>query len=789
VPIYLRSIAKIRDSFQEKTSETAIDGKPGVMVMVQKSPGANTIQVSDRVKSALKNIQKELPEGVKVTTIMDSSIFIRTSVKQTEKEALEGAFFAIIVILLFLRSVSSTLIVSTAIPISLITAFILMYFSKMTLNIVTLGGLALGVGRLVDDAIVVIESIFRHRVKTSDREVAAVEGTTEVSLAVLSSTITTVIVFAPMLFVTGIAGIMFKPMAYTVVISLAASYFVAMVLIPLLSSKFMKSVPDENENVPAGGGIWAGLKSGVWQKSVEVFYNKILKWALGHRRKTVYIVLACFVLTLPMVVFIGTEFIPASDQGEFTISVNLPVGTKLEKTLDVVNKLEHKIKESVPEVKTIYTQTGVEGKGFAALRSIFSNMTGSHSSQFRVELVDSNKRKRSTQEIIEALRTKLADTPDAEVRFQESGSMMGSFMGSDPIVVEIRGFDFNISRKLAEEVVRIGKTIPGMREMKINREEGLPELQVVINREKASSLGLSVAQIGNTIQSNIDGATASLFRDEELGKEFYVTARLQESDRAASPDLGNVFITSPLGKQVALSNVARIMKGTGPIKIDRKNQERIVTVTAQIFGVPPGTVAASLERNIRKEMVIPDNFTVTVAGSYKDQGDAFKNLLFALLLAVALVYMVMAAQFESLLDPFIIMFSVPLGIIGVIWALFLTGHTLSVISFIGIIMMSGIVVSNAILLVDYTNTLRGRGMELEEAVKAAGHTRLRPVLMTTLTTVVAMTPVALGIGEGGEMIAPMAVSVVGGLIISTVLTLVFIPTLYMIVEKRIKKSA
>ncbi|OGS23176.1 MAG: hypothetical protein A2252_02850 [Elusimicrobia bacterium RIFOXYA2_FULL_39_19] len=794
-PIYLRSIAKIKDTFAEKTSDVKVNKQPSVVVMVQKSPGANTVSVSDNVKKALLSIKKDIPEGVNIVPIMDSSVFIRKSISRTERSAVEGAFLAIIIILLFLRSVSSTFIVSTAIPISLIAAFILMYFQHMSLNIVTMGGLALGVGRLVDDAIVVIESIFRHRQKTEDPGVAAVEGTSEVSMAVLSSTITTVVVFAPLLFVSGLAGIMFKPMAYTIVLSLGASYFVAMVLIPLLSSKFLKRIPEDNEIIadPGKHGIkatWGNLKAGIWLQKVDAFYHKVLKWCLRNRKKTIFIVIGCFIITLPLLPFLGTEFIPASDEGEFQVSINLPVGTKLEKTKQVVDKIENIIKENVPELKSIYSTAGVEGKGFAALRSVFGNMTGSHSSTFRIQIVERAKRKRSTKEVVEVLRKKLADLPDADVKFIESGGMMGGFGSSDPIVVEIRGFDMDTAKKLAEEVVKTGKTIKGMRDMKINREDGLPELQVEINREKAASLGLSVAQIGKTIQNNIDGSIASLYRDEILGKEFYINVRLQKTDRQNSPDLGNVFITSPLGKQIALSNVARINKGLGPIKIERKNQERILLVTGQVYGVPPGTVASELEKRIKRNIIVPVNFMVSVTGAYKDQVEAFRNLLFALLLSITLVYMVMAAQFESLLDPFIIMFSVPLGAIGVIWGLFLTGHTLSVISFIGIIMMSGIVVSNAILLVDYTNTLRRKySMEIEEALITAGRTRLRPVLMTTLTTIMGMLPLALGLGEGSEMSAPMAVSVVGGLAVSTVLTLVFIPTLYYIVEKRIKKTA
>ena len=790
VPIYLRSIANISDSFAEKTSEVKVNGSPSVVMMVQKSPGANTVKVSDSITMTLEKIKKDLPKGVEIVVISDTARFIKKSLNETTRSAIEGAFLAIIIILLFLRSISSTFIVSTAIPVSLISAFILMYFGKMSLNIVTLGGLALGVGRLVDDAIVVIESIFRHRNKTDDPAVAAVHGASEVALAVLSSTITTIVVFTPLVFVSGMAGIMFKPMSFVIALSLGASYFVAMILIPLLSHKFLKRIPDEEGKASRDTGIkafWHNIKEGIWLQKLDMFYHKVLKWSLDNRKKVILFVVGAFILTLCLIPFIGTEFIPASDEGEFSMTARLPVGTKLEKTRQTVQKMENIIKESVPELNNIYSVSGIEGSGFNALRSIFTNLTGPHCATFRVALVEKTKRKRSIKEIIEMLRKKFADIPDLEVRFTE-GSAMSSFGGSDPILVEIRGFDFGISRKLAENIVKIGKTVKGMRDMKINREEGLPELHIEVNREKASALGLSVAQIGKTIQSNMDGSIASLFRDEILGKEFYIKTRLQESDRLTSPDLGKTFITSPMGKQVALSNVATITKGIGPIKIDRKNQERILTVTAQVYGAAPGTVAAAFDKKLKKELVVPENFTVTLAGSYKDQMEAFRNLLLALLLAIILVYMVMASQFESFIDPFIIMFSVPLGIIGVIWGLFLTGHTLSVISFIGIIMMSGIVVSNAILMVDYTNTLRSRGMALEEAIITAGRTRLRPVLMTTLTTIFGMIPLALGLGEGSEMSAPMAVSVVGGLAVSTILTLVFIPTMYMIVEHRLKKN-
>jgi HAE1 family hydrophobic/amphiphilic exporter-1 len=779
-PVYLRDIAVVEDSFEEKTSEVRVNGSPSVMVQVQKASRTNTVQVADTVKKALKLIQKELPDDITLEIIMDSSMYIKQSINQVQKSALEGAFLSIIIILLFLRSISSTLLVSTAIPLSVITAFILMYFGKMNLNMATLGGLALGIGRLVDDAIVVIESIYRHRKAGESLEDAAVNGTSEVALAVLASTITTISVFVPILFVTGMAGIMFKPMAYTVAFSLAASYFVAMLLIPVLASKLIKMhVLEEKPRFDVYGRItvWESLKTGYWLNKLDETYQNILKWALAHKKKVVMIVLIAFVSMFPLIPFIGTEFIPESDQGEFVIYLKMPVGTKLEKTLDVITEIETIIKKDVPETESVTSRIGVEGKGFGAIAAVFTGISGAHGASIRIQLVSLSKRNRSQNQVIELLRNKFKDIPDADIRFSASG-FMGGFGSGDPINVEIRGYDIAMSRRLSDKIMEIAKTVPGIRDLKVSREEGLPELQIEINREKAASLGLNVAQISQTIQNNIDGKIASLYRDPALGKEYSVVVQLDEKYRDKLVDLGRVFITSPLGKQIPLSNIASIRKGTGPVKIDRKNQERIVSVTAQVFGRPAGTIAAELESKLKKELVVPSNFIVQVTGNYTEQVDAFKNLLFALLLAVGLVYMVLASQFESFLSPFIIMFSVPLGIIGVIWGLFFTGSSLNVLSFLGIIMMAGIVVSNGILLVDYTNVLIEGGMEFEKAIVTAGRTRLRPVLMTTLTTITGMVPLALGIGEGAELSQPMAVAVVFGLTVSTVLTLIFIPVLY-----------
>ncbi|HEX9917050.1 MAG TPA: efflux RND transporter permease subunit, partial [candidate division Zixibacteria bacterium] len=461
-------------------------------------------------------------------------------------------------------------------------------------------------------------------------------------------------------------------------------------------------------------------------------------------------------------------------------------GTDLEHTSQVLAQIEKIVRDNVPEVETFFLRAGVEGKGFGAMTVLFSDITGPHSALIRVELVSAKQRKRSVFEIVELLRSKTDHIPDADIKYNPSGffSRIGAFGATAPVLVEVRGYDLATSSALSQKVAGIVKSIPGSRDVKISREEGLPEYEIQIDRDKASALGLNLSQIASTIQTQVGGKVASLYLDPKLGKEFEISVRLREADRRTLLDLDQIFIGTPSGKQVPLSNLAKVTKTKGPVKIDRKNQERFVSISCQVSDRPAGDVARDVESRIKKEISIPEGFSINVAGSYQEQKDSFKVLLFALLLAVALVYMVMAAQFESLLDPFIVMFSVPLGIIGVIWGLFFTGKTLSTLSFLGIIMMAGIVVSNAILLVDYTNVLRKRGLELEEAVIKAGRTRLRPILMTSLATVMALIPMALGIGEGAELWSPMGVTVISGLLVSMFLTLVLIPTLYAMVNKK-----
>ncbi|MGB2803397.1 MAG: efflux RND transporter permease subunit [Candidatus Zixiibacteriota bacterium] len=790
IPIRLKDVATIRDDFKERTSVVRVGGASAIAMLVQKESQANTVTVADRVKKTLASVGRELPEDTKINLVWDSSDYIKKSVGNVERSALEGGLLAIIIILIFLRSFSSTLIISLAIPVSVVVTFALIYFGEMTLNITTLGGLALGIGRLVDDAIVVLENIFRHRQRGERPAEAAVVGASEVSTAVLAATATTIIVFVPIFFVKGMVGILFRPMGYTVVMSLAASYFVAMILIPLLSSKFLKVEKIGNPGDVSSKGKLFRLSQKLFD-AIDEHYRKVLSWCITHKTLVILGVALVLVASLPLVSFIGAEFIPQIDEGQFNISLKMPVGTELERTEEVITRMENIIVENVPELNTIMVRAGVEGEGWQALSSIFQDITGSHAANLEASLVDRSKRERSIWEIMELLRVKFKDIPDADIHVMSAGltQEMTSFGGAAaPIVVEIRGYDMETARSLAGQAKQIIEQTPGSRDVRIMREEGLPEVQVKIDRDRAAALGLTLGQVAQTIQTNVKGTVASLFRDPKLGKEYNILVQLREEDRENLLDLDRIFITSPLGKQIPLSNLAEVVKAKGPVKIDRKNQERTILVTSQAYGRAPGTVAAEVETRIEKNLKAPENFSVVVTGAYEDQKESFQILLYALALAMVLIYMVLAAQFESLLDPFIVMFSVPLGIVGVIWGLFLTGKTLSILSFVGMIMMAGIVVSNAILLVDYTNILRRRGVKLHDAVVSAGKTRLRPILMTSFTTMLALVPMALGFGEGGEMYSPLAVAVISGLFISMALTLILIPTLYTVFEERLKRK-
>ncbi|MDI7259636.1 MAG: efflux RND transporter permease subunit [Thermodesulfobacteriota bacterium] len=776
VPVRLRDIGKVVDGFEDTQTDEHVNGIRGVTIGILKQIGGNTVSVVDNVLKALPQIQKELPKGISIQAVFDQSTFIRKSIKNLQHKAMIGALLAVVIVLIFLGSGTSTLIIAHSIPISIIATFALLYFGKFTLNIMTLGGLALGVGRLVDDAIVVLENVNRHIEQGEAPEEASYKGASEVSKPVIAATITSIVVFLPFAFVKGIAALLFIQMAYTVGFSLLASLFDSLTLVPVLTAKFLR--PKRKSARPS----WTHR---IFQKTrpfflwVDQHYQDILDYVLTHRKTVISGVVGIFLISLCLIPFIGTELFPPSDEGQIRMSMRLPVGSSLEETKKVRDRVEEIIFEEVPELKSFNSRAG-SGRG----RGIFGGrFTGPHTGNAFLSLVDQVDRERSSEVIARSLREKVKKIPGVIISVNPGGlvSRVMNIGADEPIDVEILGYDLATGSRLAKEVDQILREVRGVTDIQIGREEGLPEYQVRVRQDRAAALGLTTSRVADIVRDAIQGNESAIYVDPMTGREHTVRVQLREEDRKGLEDLYRLPVPTLGGKVVPLENAAEIIWTSSPVQLERKYQQRIVHVIANTSGRDLGSIAYEIEDKIF-QMKIPEGFSVQLKGARLEQKEAFRNLAFALILAVLLVYMVLASQFASLLHPFLIMFSVPLGFIGVLWGLFVTGNTLSVVSFIGIIMMVGIVVSNAILLVDYINRLRQEGIELKEAIIRAGRIRLRPILMTSLATIFGLIPIALGLGEGAGAYASLAIAVIGGLSVSTFLTLVFIPTLYFIVE-------
>jgi HAE1 family hydrophobic/amphiphilic exporter-1 len=772
-PIYLKDIASVSDGHEEIRQIVRVDDKPGVRFSIRKQSGANTVLVAQKVRDELKVLEKAFP-GISIWPIMDSSIFIQRSIDNVRGSAISGAFLAIMILLLFLRNLRSTLIISVAIPVAVIGTFSLMYFYGFTLNTMSFGGLALGVGMLVDNAIVVLENIFRHREGGMSHREAAVEGSSEVASAIVSSTLTTVAVFVPLVFLTGMSGVMFKELSYVVSFSLLCSLLVALTVVPVLCSKYLRVRLPDAKNHPWMNKIVSA--SGSMLNWLDQQYQQAIHWSLMHRKTVVFGAILLFAGSLALIPLIGFEMMPETDESEIRVSLELSPGTRIELTDELSKRIEGIVRREVPEMERMMIEVG--GGGWMS-----SSM---HTSDIRVQLVDKSKRQRSSTEIVNALRPKLNIQPGLIVRARSSSNnMMMRRMGGeggDRVSVEIRGFEMDVAAQLARRVKDVIDTVPGITDSTISRREGMPEMLITVDRNKAASLGINASDVATTLETVIGGRRASQFR--QSGKEFNILVRLDQEQRANIGQLQNVTVLTPSGQAVPIGNLVKIQRREGPVSIERQDQERLVRVQAGYARRDLGSIMNDIDERL-SGMTMPPGFAIFYGGEYEEQQKSFRELLFSLILAIVLVYMVMAAQFESLRDPLIILFSIPLAIIGIALILFLTNTTFNMQAFIGTIMLAGIVVNNAIVLIDYTNLLRRRDkLLLRHAVELAGRRRLRPILMTTLTTVLALVPMALGIGEGAEVQAPMARVVIGGLTTSTLITLLFIPTIYTMIEER-----
>ena len=786
VPIRVRDIGSVDDSYQEQTELVRIDGKPGVTMRVQKLANANTIDVVDNV---IKSIPKltGVPPNVRMTLSFDQSLYIRQTISGLQREAGLGALLAMIIIMLFLRNIRGTLIILVAIPLSILITFIWFRFGGDSLNIMTFGGLALAVGRLVDDSIVELEAISRHyndRKPQQTKIQATLEAAQEVASPIFVSTLTTVIVFLPIVFLTGIAKLLFIPLTITIGVALFGSFFVSRTVTPLMCLRFLPPEKHlDRESTALSDRI--RVRAHDWLEAIDGGYERWLQWTLGHRRSVIIGIIATGAVSLLLFKFIGTEFFPEQDEGQFSITVKLPVGTRIEESTVVCQEIEKVLQENIPEVQSIITDIGIPT---ARSGSLFARNSGTHAANIGVALVSPEKRKRDIFEIIKAIRPKLARIPGVALYISPSGFLrfLLNFGSNAPIDVEINGYDIDAGTALAKTVAGIVRSTPGAVAVQVTREDNLPELRVKIDRDKAGALGINAANISNTISTCINGSVASLYTDPVSGNEYNILVRLNQDYRQRIEDLRNIVLTADNGQPVLLGNVATIVKDNVPVQIDRKYQQRLVEVTANVQGSDLGTVAQAIQKRI-DGLTLPPGFEIRQSGNVAQQNKTFRDLGLAFGLAIILVYVVMASQFQSLIDPLIIMFTVPLGIVGVFWALFLTRTTLSVTSFQGVIVMVGIVVSNGILLVDFTNRLRQKGVPLEEAVVKAGRTRLKPILMTSIATVLGLIPMAIGFG-GESTQAPLAIAVIGGLTVSTTLTLFFVPSLYVVFEKRFKRE-
>ncbi|MBO8168485.1 MAG: efflux RND transporter permease subunit [Thermoanaerobacteraceae bacterium] len=772
--IRLSDVATVKDGFKEMEQITRMNGKPSVGIHIMKQSKANTVKVANRVKKELEKIKEEIPVGIEMNTVFDQSEFINQSIGRVVNNTIIGGIFAVLVLFFFLRNVRSTLIIALAIPISIISTFILMYFNNLTLNMMSMGGLALGVGMMVDSSIVILENIFRYRQEGHGLLEAATEGSNEVASAVVASTLTTVAVFLPIVFVEGIAAQLFRQLALTVSFSLGAALLVSLTLIPMLSSKLLVITNgNDTGRKTVLRRVMDALGSAL--EKLTAHYTCLLRWALGHRKTVVICVLLALVASFALVPMVGMEFLPKMDAGEMAIDIELAKGSLLEDTDEVTARVEAILAE-IPEVKTVFTSVG-------PAQDQMTGMGGAQKekARLRVMLVDKEQRGRSTEAVVEEVRKKVAGIAGAEIKVKatDPGQYGGSI--SSPVAVKIKGNDLDVLKDLANQVLEIVESVPGTREVESSFVKGSPELQLRIDRDKAAKYGINVAQLANAVKTAMYGQVATKYRvgDDEID----VRVVYSEEARENLQDLESLTVSSPMGFNVPVSEVVTMVRDVGPGTISREDQVRVATVTSQIAGRDLGSITRDIQAKLeplRKQL--PRGYEITLGGEREEMMEAFGNLLLALLLAIVLVYMVMASQFESLVHPFVIMFSLPTTFIGVVAGLVVTGHTFSVPTFIGVIMLAGIVVNNAIVLVDYINTLRSRGKERDEAVLEAGPVRLRPILMTTLTTVLALVPTAMGIGAGSEASAPMAVAVVSGLTVSMLFTLVFVPVMYTLVD-------
>lgn len=768
--VYLKDVATVDDSLEERAQQTYNDGEKGAMIVIQKQSGANSVEISSKVLDMLPQLQKRLPSDVKLGVIVDTSDNIRNTIRSLAETVLYALLFVIIVVFTFLGRWRATLIITITIPISLIASFIYLAITGNTINIVSLSALSISIGMVVDDAIVVLENVTTHIERGSDPKQAAIHGTNEVAISVIASTLTLIAVFFPLTLVTGMTGVLFRQLGWMVTIMMIISTVCALSLTPMLCSQLLRKT---NKH----GKLYTLLFTPI-NKGLDAFdngYARLLKYVISHKLVTILTCMVIFIASLFLLKFVGTEFFPTSDDARLGVNIELPIGTRVEIAQETAGRIAKEWREKYPEITVLNYTTGQASSDntYASLRD-----NGPHIVSMNIRLTDPGDRDRSSSELAKLMREDLKNYPELKKYQVNVGGRRGGGMGGQSTIdYEIYGYNFEETDSVAQRLTRILETIPGTADIMISRSDYQPEYQVDFDREKLALYGLNLQTAATYLRNRINGALSSHFRED--GEEYDIKVMYDLQHRNTIEDIENILIYNAAGQGVRVKDVGKVVERFTPPTIERKDRERIITVSTVVQGIPMSEIVAKSQVEI-DNMDLPAGINIQLAGSYEDQQDSFSDLLVLAALIVILVYIVMAAQFESYTYPAIIMTSLLFAFSGVFIILYLSGNTLNVMSMIGAIMLIGIVVKNGIVLIDYISLNRERGMSIRSSVILGGKSRLRPVVMTTLTTILGMVPMAVGTGQGSEMWRPMGTAVIGGLTLSTILTLLFVPALYCI---------
>lgn len=765
--IYMHDVAKVRDTLKDITLEQSINRGRGGVLLVTKQTDANAVQIANQVKKELASAQKDLPTDVNFEIIVDNSDFIVKSINNLQDTLMYALIFVVLVVFLFLGRWRATFIIALTIPISLIVAFIYLFATGESLNVISLSSLSIAIGMVVDDAIVVLENVTKHIDRGSRPREAAKYGTNEVWLSVIVTTLVTVAVFFPLTLVTGMTGILFKQLGWIVCITVCTSTITAISLTPMLCSQLLKlqNVQQESRRFSFYGFVTRTLDG------LDSWYERLIRWALTHKVFVICLMLAIFAGSCSMMRYIKTDFMPQNDQGSMSVYIKMQTGQRVEETKRVALEIDSVMRAEIPEITIINLSYGSEEEAsFASMM----NSTGNNILNMRVRVKDVKERDRDIFVIADQLRDILKRFPDI---LEYTVSTSSGSMTSNTVDIEIMGHDFDMTSRLATEIAHKARQIPGAEDIKISRDNDKPELRLYLDRDKLARHALTTSEVGNALRNRIYGFRNSKFKED--GEEYDIIVRFEEKYRSSLTELENILITDGKGEKVRLKELGEIREYYSPPNIERKSKQRMLKVSiSPKAGVAMGEIALAAQQMIDQLEDVPQEVTLYIGGGYEDQQESFSSLFLLLLLSLMLVYIVMAAQFESFKMPFIIMLAIPFAFSGVILALLMTNTTLSVIAALGAIMLIGIVTKNGIVLIDFINLMRERGVRLYDAIAQACRSRLRPVLMTSLTTILGMVPMALSVGEGSETWRPMGVAVIGGMIFSTIITLVIVPVVY-----------